>query len=175
LDQQTEQLEDRNAAAVRFFIEEVLDGGRLDLLEELVAPGSVLRGPFPEVEPGPEGMREFVTSLRKGFPNFQVEIDDVFAAGDKVAVRWHTTHQTHLGPYRGIPPTGREIQMTAIEIFRMENGQVADCWIELDQLGAARQMGVAPPEDASKGASVLFVLSSLVRMPYLEIRHRVRR
>ena len=172
---ESNQTEDLNAAAVRRFFDEVLDGGRLELIDRLAKPESVLHAPLGGLEPGPEGLKKFVTSLREGFPNFNAKIDDLITSGDKVIVRWRSAQQTHLGPYRGIPPTGREIHMTGIEIFRMENGQIAECWIELDQLGAVRQMGVIPPEDASSGRRVLFILGSLFRMGLLEAKHNVRR
>ena len=42
----------------------------------------------------------------------------------------------------GIPPTGREIELGVIDIVRIRNGQIAEHWNELDQLGLLRQLGV---------------------------------
>ena len=101
-------------------------------------------------------------------------MDETITKDDRVVVRWHTARQTHLGPYRGLPPTGRTVHTTAIQIFRMADGLIAESWLELDQLGGARQMGVVAPEGLSSGRTALFVLGSLGRIAFLEARHQIR-
>jgi steroid delta-isomerase-like uncharacterized protein len=87
--------------------------------------------------------------FRGAFPDFYSTIDDQIAEGDGVATRW-TMHGTHEGEFRGIAPTGKQITVTAIGIFRFSDGKVVESWDNFDQLGMMRQLGVVlPPEDTT--------------------------
>jgi predicted ester cyclase len=44
----------------------------------------------------------------------------------------------------GLPPTGKSITMTGIEIFRIENGKIAELWGEANLLGLMQQLGIVP-------------------------------
>ena len=70
-------------------------------------------------------------------------IEDLIADGDKVTCRF-TARGMHYGEFMGIPPTGRDITMTGIEIFRLENGKIAELWGEANLMGLAHQLGAAP-------------------------------
>jgi SnoaL-like polyketide cyclase len=103
-----------------------------------------------------------------------VAVDDVLPTGNKVVVRWHSVKQTHTGAYRGVPPTGRPVHMTAIQIFRLADGRIAECWLELDALGGARDMGVVPPEEISAARRGLFAVRCLFGFAVLEAKHALR-
>lgn len=70
--------------------------------------------------------------------------DVVFAAEDKVVVVL-TLRGTHIGPFLGIEPTGKEVSWTSIEIFRLENGKIVERWVQADTAGLMRQLGVQLP------------------------------
>ena len=163
-----------NVAAIRRFFDEVVNEGRLDVADELFAADFDLHAPLDGRESGPAGVKQFVAALRAGFRDLTLEIDEVLVSGDKVVVRWHTVRQTHTGPYRGIPPTGRRVRMSAIEIFRLDDGRIAEAWLELDALGGVRDMGVVPPDELSSGRRALFVIGSLFRFAKLEAQHALR-
>jgi len=165
---------DPQTATVMRFYDEVLNQQRLDVTAEICTPGAVLHAPFADPGTGPAGLRNVAEQLLAGFPDLTVEVDDVITSGDKLVFRWHTSRQTHLGPYRGIPPTGKSVRTTAIQIWRLEDGKIAESWLELDALGGARQMGVVAPEDLSSGRTALFVLGSLGRIAFLEAKHQIR-
>ena len=61
------------------------------------------------------------------FPDMQVEILDMIEEHEKIAVRVCFTG-THSAGFCGVPATGREISFEALEIFRMENGKIAESW-----------------------------------------------
>lgn len=164
---------EQNKASVRRIFEEVFNEGRLELVDELLAPDTEVHVPFADPGSGPAALKKIVTGLREGFPDLHLEIDDLVGEGDKVAVAWHSTRQTHLGPYRGLPPTRRSIQVSGIDILRFEQGRVAEFSMHLDELGAVRQMGVVPPEGVSSPRRAAFVLGSLFRFAYLEARHGI--
>ena len=88
--------------------------------------------------------------FRSAFPDFHVTIEDQIAEGDRVATRW-TMRGTHEGEFRGISPTGKQITVTGIGIFRFSDGKVVESWDNFDQLGMMRQLGVIPSPEESTG------------------------
>ncbi len=67
------------------------------------------------IRPGVAGLREHYTQLLKGFPDLRIEIEDIIANGEKVAHRF-TFYGTHRGEFVGVPPTGRTISASGIQI-----------------------------------------------------------
>ncbi len=90
---------------------------------------------------GQEEAGEFVEALHKGLPDLRVEVEDIFASGDRVVVR-EVNRGTHTGPLLGVQPTGRRIEFSGINIYRVEDGRVAETWQHIDWHGALRQLGV---------------------------------
>src|SRR6266516_3310461 len=82
---------------------------------------------------------------------------------DHVAVRWRTGRRVHRGAYRGIPPTGREVELTGMQLARLEGERMAETWLELDELAAVRAMGLVPPEGIAAPRLAAFVLGSAFR------------
>ena len=70
-------------------------------------------------------------------------IDDMIAEGDRVAVRL-TSHAVQVGPFMGLPPSGRSYTIGEIHIFRIRRGKVAEHWHQGDFLGLLRQLGASP-------------------------------
>ena len=90
-----------------------------------------------------QGWQQFIATFVGGFPDMHLAVEDVVAAGDRVAVRW-TFHGTHRGEFLGIAPTGKQVTMSAVEINRVEAGKVAEHWVELDRFGLLKQLGAVP-------------------------------
>ncbi len=90
---------------------------------------------------GPEAFRQLVLVYRTAFPDVHLTVEDVFAVGDRVAVRW-VSRGTHLGPMMGIPPSGRKIEVMGMSLFRIAGHQVAEEWEGFDTLGLMQQLGV---------------------------------
>lgn len=77
------------------------------------------------------------------FPDFHLEAQDMFAAGDKVAVRFRMTG-THTGEFLGHPPTGRRVDYQSYELYRIADGKIAEEWICSDMLTILTQIGAFP-------------------------------
>jgi steroid delta-isomerase-like uncharacterized protein len=123
--------EDNKQLVLRLF-EEALNQGKLELIDELFS--SQFRDySTPDQPPGPQGVKDYFTQIRTGFPDIHVTLDDVIDAGDRVVVRT-TWHGTHLGNYAGHPPTGRTAERTMIQIFRVVDGKLQDEWNEGSEL-----------------------------------------
>jgi steroid delta-isomerase-like uncharacterized protein len=133
-----------SATAQRFF-REVWSAGKLDLVDELFAPGYVGHPSGPEeTVRGPDGVKQYVGRLRKAFPDLTMTVEDQIAEDDKVATRW-TARGTHDGELMGSGPTGRTGTVTGITIQRIaDGGQIAEGWTNWDTLGLLHQLGLAP-------------------------------
>jgi predicted ester cyclase len=76
-------------------------------------------------------------------------VHDVIADGDRVAVR-HTHRATHGGEFMDLPPTGKQVVVEGIEIFRLRDGRIAEFWHQDDLLSLLQQLGAIPaPEPAT--------------------------
>jgi predicted ester cyclase len=125
---------------------EIWSQGRLELADDLYAPDyvdHVARGPEPEEVQGPGGLKAAVTLFRTAFPDLQYSIDDDMAEGDLVMTRF-SARGTHLGPFLGAAPTGKEISYTGIDVNRVAGGRIVESWVQYDALGLLQQLGLAP-------------------------------
>jgi len=162
-----------NKAVVLRVFDEVINQGRLEVAEELTTPTTQVHVPFAHPGHGTSGLQKIASGLREGFPDIRVHVDEILDVGDTVVVRWRTTRQTHTGEYRGLPPTGKEVRVTAIHWFRLENERIVEFWLEMDQLNAIRQMGVVAPEHYQGPRLGAFVLGSVFRMVFLTVKHQI--
>jgi predicted ester cyclase len=164
---------EHNIAVSRRVFEEVINEGKLEVAEEVVTPTTHVVVPFTHPGHGVPGLQKIASSLRGGFPDIHIEIEDVIAVDDKVVLRWRTSRQTHAGMYRGLPPTSKEVRITGMTIFRFENGKIEEFWLEMDQLNGARQMGAVAPERYEGPRLALFVLGSIFRIGFLSAKYQI--
>jgi steroid delta-isomerase-like uncharacterized protein len=144
---------EENKALVRRYAEELLNQKNLDLFDEIFAPDFVQYGADPDQVSGVEDLKQFFVMLRSGFPDFQVTIEDLFAAEeDKVVLRF-TFRGTHQGEFMGIGPTGNRVTMPGIDIFRIADGKIVELWNQEDVLGMMQQLGAIPELGHSEEAS----------------------
>jgi predicted ester cyclase len=59
--------------------------------------------------------------------------------------RWRIS-MTHVGEFQGIPPTGKQVQLTSIDSYRISDGKIAEQWTEMDMVGMMQQLGMMPPQ-----------------------------
>ena len=111
-------------------IDEVINGGRLELIDELYTPEMAA------------GAKRWITPFRESFPDVEMTILELIAEGEKVAGRFHCS-ATNLGPWRGHPPTGRRFErVDEVYIFRVAGGRIAEAWGIEDTLSRERQLGL---------------------------------
>jgi serine phosphatase RsbU (regulator of sigma subunit) len=130
---------EENKAIFRRYTEEVGTRGNLELVDEIfdryIAPqpdGSAL-------ERGPEDVKRFHREWRSAFPDIRIGVEDQIAEGDKV-VSHYTIRGTHHGDFRGMAPTGEEIELKGVTTFRFSpEGKVVESWDSYDQLSLMRQ------------------------------------
>ena len=133
----TEQIKQAN----RRFYDEVLNKGNMAAVDELLAENYVSYALPPGLPQGREGIKMFIGAFRTGFPDGYINVDGQTVEGDKVVTRL-TYRGTHTGVFNGIPPTGRQVQVPALDFARYEKGMLVEHWGGPDQLSlpARRRM-----------------------------------
>ena len=134
---------DDNKRLVEHAFARLFNRGELALADELVSADFLNHDAPPEAPRGPAGLRFMVTMLRTAFPDIHYETEELIAEGDKVVART-TMRGTHLGPYMGIPPTGRRFEQQQIHILRFADGKAVEHRAVRDDLGMLQQLGVIP-------------------------------
>ncbi len=130
---------------------QAINDRNLDALSNFIA-ADVLR--HSNATPGVNvtNLQEFIEFLKADLaacPDAQQEIDIIFGSGDKVAVRaiYRGTQTGQMGPF---PPSGKRMELPFIGILRLENGKIAEIWVEWDNMSALSQLGHFPPPPPEK-------------------------
>jgi serine phosphatase RsbU (regulator of sigma subunit) len=120
--------EEENKASFRRYIEEVWNQSNLEVVDEIFDRYISHQPDGPTLERSPEDVKRFVGEFRVAFPDLRIRIDDQIAEGDKVVVR-ATIRGTHHREFRGMAPTGKEIEEKGFSVFRFsEEGKVVESW-----------------------------------------------
>jgi hypothetical protein len=118
---------------VRRLIDDVLTGGDMAVLDELCTP------------PRARAAARWITPFREAFPDMRMDIVQLIAESDTVVGRFRCS-ATHLGPWRGHPPTGRRFEnVDEVYVFEVRDARLASVWGLEDTLSRIRQLGL--PED----------------------------
>jgi predicted ester cyclase len=131
-----------NKALIRRGFEEGINRRNYHIFDEIIAPNYVNHS-MPAPAPGSEGFKQVIGTFIAGFPDMQVEVQEMIAEGDKVATRG-VLRGTHTGTFNGIPPTGRTIAMNFMDSWRIEGGKAVENWVQLDTMGLMQQLGLMP-------------------------------
>ena len=128
----------QNEATVRRYWNEVWNAGNLAAVEEFYVP-DCLHGEAFSVD----NFKRNVERTRAAFPDFHVSVDDMFSTSDTVVTRvtYTGTHRGYLGE---IAPTGRNMKITGIDIFRIVDDKCVEHWHEADHLAMMQQLGLTP-------------------------------
>lgn len=137
-----ETIEERNKNLVRYAMEEVWNKGNYSVLDEIIQPDFVIYSlPNGKKVTGKDGVIQYFNAIRSAFPDIRFYIQDQVAEGDKVVTYW-MAEGTHRGTFEGIPPTGKSLRITSIDIDYITNGRFSQCYANTDQFGLLQQLGV---------------------------------
>ncbi len=134
-----------NVALVRQYLEAFNEQDH-EQMTELLADGVVEHGAHEELH-GVDEILDFLDAHFETFPDYSGTADAVVADGDQVVVRY-TVSGTHTGEYRDVEPTGHRTEWTGLAMYRVEDGEIAEIWIEEDRLGLLEQLDAVDPEHA---------------------------
>ena len=143
-----------NKAVYRRMVDEVVNQGNFDVVEELFDPSYVDHGAPPDMPPGLEGVKWIFGAFRAGFPDVKFTIDDMVSQGDVVATLVHG-EGTQTGAFMGIPPTGKHARWRSVGFFRVRDGKIVEHWGIPDMLGLLIQLGIIPPPPAESATGTV--------------------
>jgi predicted ester cyclase len=123
---------ERNKAIVRRAVEEVLNAGRMEVVDQLYS--AEMAG----------GVKQWIAPFRAAFPDVHMEVAELVAEDDKVVARFLCSG-THEGEWRGKPATGRRFEnVDEVYIFTVRDGRIVGAWGIEDTLTRMRQLGLSP-------------------------------
>ena len=131
---------EENKTLVRRYIEEVWDKKNVAALDEFLA-STYQRYTSPNTTPlNREGQKQRLAGIRTAFPDITLTLEEIFAEGDRVAFR-STIRGTHQNIFQGIPPTGRQVTVSLLDIVRVEDSKIIEHWGGPDFLDWLKQLG----------------------------------
>ena len=134
---------EENKTIVRRFFE-LYDSGQIDTIEqELLAPHVVVHLSGMPAPLDREAFKQSGLAFHAAFPDHHSVIESQIAEGDMVVTR-STFFGTHLNELQGIPPTGKQVTFTQVNIQRLGNGKILEAWALFDQFSLLQQLGVIP-------------------------------
>jgi steroid delta-isomerase-like uncharacterized protein len=94
----------------------------------------------PDVPHGKAAFKRFFEDMFRAMPDFRYTMKKIIAEGDTVMM-YSTVTATHKGEWLGNPATGNKLNFDAVDIFRIENGKIAEHWDVADTLKLFTQVG----------------------------------
>jgi len=142
---------EQNKAIVRRFVDEIFVGGRKETVDELLADDFVAHT-WPSTGHPKDDLKAAIDRTTGALADPAFAIDDLIAEGDRVAARL-TTAATQVGPFMGMPPSGKRYSIEEIHVFRLRDGKVVEHWHQFDQMGLMKQLGAIPGGSPGGGQS----------------------
>ena len=151
-----------NQAVVRRVFDELVNEGRYEVIPELYDPAMIDHDPAPGSPEGLPAIEHTIRQLRTAFPDLRVTLDDLVAAGDRVAMRG-TWRGTNTGSLMGrAKATGKAAEWRGHVIFRFtEDGRIVERWGLMDITSMLQQLGVVPPAGAGPREMISFVIGRI--------------
>jgi steroid delta-isomerase-like uncharacterized protein len=148
-----DSMTEENKRIARRAIEEIYNAGKLEVVDELLAPECVSYDvAMPEPLRGRDALKQQAQGYRSAFPDLRLTIDQQLAEGDSVCTRW-TARGTHRGELFGIAATNREATTTGITIDKLRDGRIVESRTNWDALGLMQQLGaISMPSPAEAQA-----------------------
>jgi steroid delta-isomerase-like uncharacterized protein len=125
----------------RFFA--AIDANNLDALAPLCTADYCIHFPGVPVPLDVAGTRQLFAGFLAAFPGITHNVDDLLAEESKVAVRL-AIRGTQQSEFQGLPPTGRSVDVIALNLFHLRDGKIAEHWVQYDAIGMLQQLGAMP-------------------------------
>ena len=135
-----------NLLAARRFIDEILNGGRLELISDLVHDDYRYIGPDGTELAGREALADLLGGFRAGFSDLHAHVRTAIATNDTVAMTMTLTG-THDGDFNGIPPTGAHLDLPMAVFTTIVDDRIIEDREFYDTTTMLAQLGVSPTAD----------------------------
>jgi steroid delta-isomerase-like uncharacterized protein len=134
---------DASKELMRQFYEEVVNAGKLDLIDDMLTDDFVEHEEFPGITPNREGVKQFFGMFKMAFPDATFTPEQMIAEGDLIAARVRI-RGTHQAEFLGVPASGRSIDVDAIDIVQFRDGVATAHWGVTDAMAMLQQLGGLP-------------------------------
>src|SRR5689334_8614258 len=118
--------DESEAAAERWHLD-LIQEGNMAQAGEILTLDVVVHANGQEFR-GRETVTHLAQGLRAAIPDSKFTHDELLVAGNRVAIRW-TNEGTHLGPYLGVPASGKRVRFEGLDLVHLRDGQIAEIWI----------------------------------------------
>lgn len=131
-----------NADLMRRWFQQVWNEGRIETIEELLAPDALVRGLGEQGQAvrGPKAFSAFFATMKSSFPDIKVQVEQVITEGEWSAALFTAT-MTYTGGGMGFPANGKKAKVEGMAMGRIVDGKIVDVWNIWDQRGLLRQLG----------------------------------
>ncbi len=133
-----------NKEIIRKVVEEVWNPYAKDRIPEFYGKNYIFFQEGGGAELGQDSVARWLDTTHGSFPDLRYQIDAVYSDGDKAAIRYHV-FGTHTADFRGLPATGKKIELTGHMMFRLKDGKIIEAHGYWDMLGMFQQLGILPP------------------------------
>jgi steroid delta-isomerase-like uncharacterized protein len=154
-----------DAAAIGRAYFEAVGAQDLDAMTALWEPGSMDEIHGLASMRAPEGIRDWFANTFQAVPDFEMEILDLVASGEKVAVRWRMTGTfTGDARFEGAVATGAEIDITGCDVLTVREGRIVHNDAYMNGMDMARQLGVFPPQGSGQERAMIGAVNVRTRL-----------
>ncbi|HEY5489095.1 MAG TPA: ester cyclase [Candidatus Limnocylindrales bacterium] len=129
---------DANKEVVRRFVDQVFVNLNTSAVDELVADDFVSHN-WPSDPDSKTALKAATERLGQGLADISFSVDDLIAEDDRVVARL-TARARQVGPFMGLPASGRSYEIGEIHIFRLRDGKLVEHWYEMDAMGLMKQL-----------------------------------
>jgi ketosteroid isomerase-like protein len=141
---------EKNRALVTRFFEEVCNGRKLEVADQIFSTGHAYHDPQIPTGPGPLGMKQVISTYQKAYGDARWTVEETLDAGDDVVVTRWIGSGTQTGELMGIAPTQKKVRVSGIWIHKISGGRIVESWNHWDVLGMLQQLGVVPAMTENK-------------------------
>ena len=130
---------EKNKKIARRFYDEVMNEGKLNVIDELIADNYVEHEEFPGIPNNKEGIKQFMTMWRQAFPDLKADVKAILAEDDKVVVL-SVVRGTHKGEFLGNKGTGKKFELPYADVVRFKDGKAVEHWGYADNAKMMEQL-----------------------------------
>jgi len=113
---------------------------------------------------GPEAVRRHYEETFTAMPDMRITVERITADDRVAAVQWRASGTFSGGPFQGIEPTGRRVELRGTDCLEVEDGKVMRNTSAYDGAAVARGMGLLPPEDSGADRAIRAGVNTVTKL-----------
>jgi steroid delta-isomerase-like uncharacterized protein len=113
---------------------------------------------------GTDEIVAFFRELFQAVPDIETTVTRVVAGETQAAVEWRMSGHFTGGPFQGVDPTGRRVEIRGLDLLEIEDGEIVGNTAYYDGMTFARQIGLMPPENSSAENAMKSAFNAATKM-----------